>query len=88
MRFSILTLGDNYAEIRSHEQFYHEVIEEAVYGEADRLLDAVLATDPANVAWLALRAQSALEAGDTVTGLVYYRRALAAASNDSTDAIV
>ena len=39
------------------------------------------------MAWLALRAQSALEAGDTVTGLVYYRRALAAASNDSTDAL-
>ena len=33
MRFSILTLGDNYAEIRSHEQFYHEVIEEAEYAE-------------------------------------------------------
>jgi len=33
MRFSILTLGDNYAELRSHEQFYHEVIEEAEYAE-------------------------------------------------------
>ncbi|MGH7933550.1 MAG: LLM class flavin-dependent oxidoreductase [Candidatus Binataceae bacterium] len=34
MRFSILTLGDNYAELRSHEQFYGEVIEEAEYAEA------------------------------------------------------
>ena len=25
MRFSILTLGDNYQHMRSHEQFYHEV---------------------------------------------------------------
>jgi alkanesulfonate monooxygenase SsuD/methylene tetrahydromethanopterin reductase-like flavin-dependent oxidoreductase (luciferase family) len=33
MRFSILTLGDNYAELRSHERFYHEVIEEAEYAE-------------------------------------------------------
>jgi alkanesulfonate monooxygenase SsuD/methylene tetrahydromethanopterin reductase-like flavin-dependent oxidoreductase (luciferase family) len=33
MRFSILTLGDNYAELRSHEQFYREVIEEAEYAE-------------------------------------------------------
>jgi alkanesulfonate monooxygenase SsuD/methylene tetrahydromethanopterin reductase-like flavin-dependent oxidoreductase (luciferase family) len=33
MRFSILTLGDNYAELRSHEQFFHEVIEEAQYAE-------------------------------------------------------
>lgn len=34
MRFSILTLGDNYEHIRSHEQFYQEVIEEAAYAEA------------------------------------------------------
>ncbi|MBV8774362.1 MAG: LLM class flavin-dependent oxidoreductase [Deltaproteobacteria bacterium] len=33
MRFSILTLGDNYAELRSHERFYHEVIEEAEHAE-------------------------------------------------------
>src|SRR5262245_3622943 len=33
MRFSLLTLGDNYEHIRSHEQFYHEVIEEAEYAE-------------------------------------------------------
>jgi len=34
MRFSILTLGDNYEHLRSHEQFYQEVVEEASYAEA------------------------------------------------------
>ena len=33
MRFSILSLGDNYANLRSHEQFYHEVLDEAEYAE-------------------------------------------------------
>ena len=33
MRFSILTLGDNYEHLRPHEQFYHEVLEEAEYAE-------------------------------------------------------
>jgi alkanesulfonate monooxygenase SsuD/methylene tetrahydromethanopterin reductase-like flavin-dependent oxidoreductase (luciferase family) len=33
MHFSILTLGDNYEHLRSHNQFYHEVIEEALYAE-------------------------------------------------------
>jgi len=33
MRFSILTLGDNYESLRSHEQFYHEVLDEAEYAE-------------------------------------------------------
>src|SRR5215475_14340312 len=33
MRFSILTLGDNYEHLRSHEQFYHEVLDEAQYAE-------------------------------------------------------
>jgi natural product biosynthesis luciferase-like monooxygenase protein len=33
MRFSILTLGDNYEHLRPHEQFYHEILEEAEYAE-------------------------------------------------------
>ena len=33
MRFSVLTLGDNYEHLRSHEQFYREVLEEAQYAE-------------------------------------------------------
>lgn len=34
MRFSVLTLGDNYPSLRSHQQFYREVIDEAVTAEA------------------------------------------------------
>jgi len=63
------------------------MIEEEAYGEADHLLDALLAIDSTNVTWLAWRAQSAFEARDTLAGLVYYRRALDSASNDSTDAL-
>jgi len=33
MRFSILTLGDNYESLRSHEQFHHEILAEAEYAE-------------------------------------------------------
>ena len=33
MRFSILTLGDNCEHLRSHDQFYREVVEEAQYAE-------------------------------------------------------
>jgi len=63
------------------------LIEEERYGEADRLLDSSLVVDSTNVAWLALRSESALEAGDTIVGLRFYRRALANAPLDSTDAL-
>ena len=33
MRSSLLSLGDSYEYLRSHEQFYQEVIEEAAYAE-------------------------------------------------------
>jgi cytochrome c-type biogenesis protein CcmH/NrfG len=62
-------------------------IEDEHYADADRLLDSALATDSANPAWLALRAQSAFEAGDTLTGWTFYRRALAHADRDSTDVL-
>ncbi len=62
-------------------------IEDERYGDADRLLDAALATDSSNTAWLALRAQSAFEAGDTTAGWTFYRRALAHADQDTTDAL-
>jgi cytochrome c-type biogenesis protein CcmH/NrfG len=62
-------------------------IEEERYGEANRLLDSALAADSTNTAWLALRAQSAFEAGDTATGWAFYGRALAHADQDSTDAL-
>jgi len=62
-------------------------IEEERYPDADRLLDAALATDSAQPAWLALRAQSAFEAGDTLTGVALYQRALAHAARDTVDAL-
>ncbi len=62
-------------------------IEDERYDDADRLLDSALAADSTNTAWLALRAQSAFEAGDTVSGWEFYRRALAHADRDSTDAL-
>ncbi len=62
-------------------------IEEERYDEANQLLDSALAADPTNPAWLALRAQSAFEAGDTITGWDFFRRALAHADQDSTSAL-
>ncbi len=59
-------------------------IEDERYRDANRLLAAALATDSASPAWLALRAQSAFEAGDTTAGWGFYRRALAHADQDST----
>lgn len=63
------------------------LIEDESYTAADRLLDSALAVDPTNVAWLALRAQSAFEAADSGVGMTFYRRALANAEHDSTDAL-
>ena len=62
-------------------------IEDERYGDANRLLDSALDADSIDAAWLALRAQSAFEAGDTVGGWTFYRRALAHADRDSTDAL-
>ena len=63
------------------------LIEEELYPEANRLLDSLLATDSSNPAWLALRAQSALESGDTVTGIRIYEQALDHAEAGSTGAL-
>ena len=63
------------------------LVEDERYAEADSLLDVSLSTDSTNVAWLALAAQSAFEAGDTLRGTVLYHRALANAEHDSTDAL-
>jgi cytochrome c-type biogenesis protein CcmH/NrfG len=62
-------------------------IEDERYDEANQLLDSALVVDSTNAAWLALRAQSAFEAGDTTGGWDLYRRALAHADRDSTDAL-
>jgi len=61
------------------------LIEEEDYANADRLLDSALATDSVRPEWLALRAQSAFEAGDTARGNAYYQRALVQAGTDSSD---
>ena len=62
-------------------------IEDEHYDDAEALLDSALAADSTNPAWLALRAQSDFEAGDTLGGWSFYRRALAHADVDSTDAL-
>jgi cytochrome c-type biogenesis protein CcmH/NrfG len=62
-------------------------IEDEQYATADSVLDALLAQDPGNVAWLALRAQGRLEVGDTTTGMVLYQRALANALTDSGEVL-
>jgi tetratricopeptide (TPR) repeat protein len=67
-----------------HARVAQLLIEEERYPEANALLDSVLVTDSTNVLWLALRAQGALEAGDTLEGIRVYRNALAHAAYDST----
>jgi len=61
------------------------LLEEEDYAHANLLLDSALATDSVRTEWLALRAQSAFEAGDVAGGNDYYRRALGRAGADSTD---
>ncbi|HVO45590.1 MAG TPA: hypothetical protein VMT29_04575 [Steroidobacteraceae bacterium] len=60
-------------------------LEDEAYAQADALLDSALVADSANPAYLALRAQSAFEAGDTAGGARFYERALANADRDTTD---
>ena len=62
-------------------------IEDERYDDANQLLDSALAVDSTNTAWLALRAQSAFEAGRHDRGWSLYRRALSHADLDSTDAL-
>jgi cytochrome c-type biogenesis protein CcmH/NrfG len=62
-------------------------MEEERYPAADSILDRILAHDPRNVAWLALSAQSAFEAGDVDVGAAFYRRALVEGEHDSTEAL-
>ena len=62
-------------------------VEEERHPAADSILDRILAHDPRNVAWLALRAQSAFEAGDVHAGAAFYRRALVEGEHDSTETL-
>jgi len=63
------------------------LVENEAYDVADRLLDSAIGIDAGHAGWLALRAQSALEVGDTANGLAFYRRALGNAARDSTDVL-
>jgi tetratricopeptide (TPR) repeat protein len=58
-------------------------IEDEQYAAADSVLDGLLVAQPHNAGWLAMRAQSALEAGDTAAGMAFYQRAVADAYADS-----
>jgi hypothetical protein len=63
------------------------LIEDEAYDQANRLLDTALAADAEDPGLLALRAQSAFEAGDTAAGVRYYTSALAYAERDTTAAL-
>jgi hypothetical protein len=58
------------------------LIEEERYDSANAVLDRLLRDDPFQPGYLALRAQSAFEAGDSATGDATYARALRAADRD------
>jgi GWxTD domain-containing protein len=71
----ILRRHDSVPEVRA--RVARLFIENERYVRANALLDALLRLDPTQPAWLALRAQSAFESGDTATGYVLYPRAIA-----------
>lgn len=62
-------------------------IENESYGTADSLLAGAIHADTADPQWLALRAQSSLEQGDTTLGLTTYERALTHAERDTADVL-
>ena len=76
----ILAPHDSIPEVRL--RIARLLIEDEAYAAADRLLDGVLRDDPVAPGALALRAQSAFEAGDDSTGETMYARALRAADRD------
>ncbi len=79
----ILARHDSMPEVRA--RIARLLIEDEQYAAADALLDPLIALDPTQPGWLALRAQSALEAGDTATGIPLYTRALANADRKGGD---
>jgi Tfp pilus assembly protein PilF len=70
----ILGRHDSIPEVRA--QMAQLLIEDEHYAAANAVLDSLIALDPRQPGWLALRAQSALESGDTTTGTVLYLRAV------------
>lgn len=71
----ILRRHPDVPEARAH--IAQLLIRDESFAKADAVLDSLLALDPREPEWLALRAQSALEAGDATGGLAYYDSALA-----------
>jgi hypothetical protein len=70
----ILGKHDSIPEVRARIAYLF--IENEQYRLADTLLDSLLRLDPRQPEWLALRAQSAFESGDTGRGYALYDRAL------------
>src|SRR2546426_6632536 len=60
------------------------LIEEERYADADQLLDVALTQDSTHPGWNALRAESALEAGDSLAGIGVFRPALRYADRKRT----
>lgn len=76
----VLARHDSIAEVRA--RIARLLIEDERYDSANVVLDALLGTDPSQPAWLALRSQSAYEAGDTLVGNRFYDLALRSAGRD------
>ncbi|MDH3495297.1 MAG: GWxTD domain-containing protein [Gemmatimonadota bacterium] len=62
-------------------------IELEAYAEADSALATLTARDPGDPGPWALRAQAALERGDTAAGVAHYDRAVAAAARDTAQVL-
>ena len=77
----LLARHDSLPEVQARIAFL--LVEDEQYSQADSILDALLRRDSSNVEWLAWRAQSAFESGDTTSGTEYYVRALTHADQDS-----
>jgi len=86
-RTMIARLGPQRAHPLVRARIAQLLVEDGAYARADRLLDSALAVDSSNPGWLALRAQSALEGGDTANGIAHYQRALAHAERDSANVL-
>jgi GWxTD domain-containing protein len=80
-----LRAHDSSSTIKAH--IAQLLIEDEAYDQANHLLDTAFAADAEDPRFLALRAQSAFESGDTAAGVRYYQSALAHAERDTTGAL-
>lgn len=77
---AILEPGVASAEVRA--RIARLLLEDERYDSANAILDGLLRDDPAQPAWLARRAQSGFESGDTLGGAALYDRAIQHAGRD------